>query len=294
MKTEKKIWLAFVLNFGFSVFEFFGGMFTGSVAILSDAVHDLGDAVSIGLSALLEKKSRQHADDKYSYGYLRFSVLGSLITTLILAVGSVVVICNAIDRIAQPVPIRYDGMILFAVVGLLVNLAAAFVTHGGRSMNQKAVNLHMLEDVLGWAVVLAGAVAMRLTDFALLDPLLSIGVAVYILLHAGRNLRDILDLFLQRTPREIQVAHLRQHLMALPDVRDVHHIHIWSIDGENHCATMHIVADVPTVKEAVRVELAEHGIVHSVLELEVPGEVCAAPHCHIHPREDTGHCHHHH
>ena len=294
MKSERKILLAFVLNFGFSVFEFFGGMFTGSVAILSDAVHDLGDAVSIGLSALLERKSRQQADDRYTYGYLRFSVLGSLITTLILVFGSVAVIANAIDRIIHPAPVRYDGMILFAVVGLCVNAGAALMTHGGHSLNQKAVNLHMLEDVLGWAVVLAGAVVMRFTHFTLLDPLLSIAVAVYILLHAGSNMRQIADLFLQRTPREIDLSHLRQHLMTLPDIRDVHHIHIWSIDGENHCATMHIVADVPTVKEAVRAELAEHGIVHSVLELEVPGEVCVAPHCHMHPREDTGHCHHHH
>lgn len=293
MKTDKKILLAFLLNLAFSVFEFFGGLFTGSVAILSDAVHDLGDAISIGCSAFLEKKSKQHADDNYTYGYLRFSVLGSLITTLILLLGSAAVIYNAVGRIIAPVPIRYDGMILFAVVGVCVNFLAALVTHGGHSLNQKAVNLHMLEDVLGWAVVLVGAVVIRFTDLVILDPLMSIGVAVYILIHAIRNLREILDLFLQRTPRDLDIAHLQAHLCEIPGVQDVHHIHIWSIDGENHCATMHIVTDDPAVKIALRQELEEHGIVHSVLELEAPGELCQAHHCHIHPKEHSGHHHHH-
>ena len=180
MKTERNILIAFLLNLAFSIFEFFGGFFTGSVAIISDAVHDIGDAASIGASYFLEKKSKKQPDEHFTYGYARYSVIGSVITTLILLVGSLLVIYNAVLRIIHPTPINYGGMILFAIIGAAVNLLAALFTREGDSLNQKAVNLHMLEDVLGWLVVLVGAVIMRFTDIAIIDPLMSIGVAVFI------------------------------------------------------------------------------------------------------------------
>ena len=160
----------------------------------SDALHDLGDAVSIGISYLFERKSRRQPDEVYTYGYARSSVLGGIITTLILLVGSVVVLVGAVLRIITPVKINYGGMIVFAIFGVIVNLIAAYVTHGVDSINQKAVNLHMLEDVLGWLVVLIGAFLMHFTDWALLDPLLSIGVTLFILVHAAKNLREGLRL----------------------------------------------------------------------------------------------------
>ena len=201
MKTERNILIAFILNLAFSIFEFVGGFFTGSVAIVSDAVHDIGDAASIGVSYFLEKKSKQKPDEHYTYGYTRYSVIGSVITTLILLVGSVLVVYNAVVRIFNPTPINYDGMIVFAIIGAAVNILAAFVTREGDSLNQKAVNLHMLEDVLGWIVVLVGAVIMRFTDISIIDPLMSIGVAVFIFINAIRNLKEAVDLFLEKTPR---------------------------------------------------------------------------------------------
>lgn len=296
MKATKSILIAFILNLAFSVFELVGGMYTGSVAILSDALHDLGDAMSIGVSCFLEKKSTRKPDATHTYGYARYSVLGGLITTAILLVGSVAVIGNAAARIANPVPIRYDGMILLALIGAVVNLGAAYFTRYGDSLNQKAVNLHMLEDVLGWLVVLAGAVIMHFTDFALIDPLLSIGVAVYILIHALGNLREIGALFLVKTPRDICVEEVREHLCHIPGVQEVHHIHIWSLDGRQKLATMHVVAqgDVHSIKNAVRQELAEHGIDHATLELETPGEHCHHRECISAPAPVHHHHHHHH
>ena len=192
MKTEKNILIAFILNLAFSIFEFVGGTLTGSVAIMSDAVHDIGDAVSIGASYFLERKSKKQPDEIYTYGYKRFSVMGSLITTVILLVGSAVVVYNAVLRIINPIEIDYRGMILFAVIGVAVNLVATFFTKDGHSLNQKAVNLHMLEDVLGWIVVLIGAIVMRFTDFAIIDPLMSIGVSVFIFVNAIKNLKRII------------------------------------------------------------------------------------------------------
>ena len=183
MKSERNILIAFILNLLFSVFEFVGGIFTNSVAIISDSIHDIGDAISIGISYFLEKKSKKQPDETYTYGYLRYSVIGSIITTLILLVGSVLVIVNAVNRILNPVQINYNGMIIFAIVGVVINFFAAYFTKDGDSLNQKSVNLHMLEDVLGWAVVLVGAILMCFTDFALIDPILSIGVAVFIFIH---------------------------------------------------------------------------------------------------------------
>ena len=296
MKTEKNILLAFILNFAFSVFEFIGGIFTGSVAIISDAVHDIGDATSIGVAFFLEKKSKKQPDEKYTYGYARYSVIGSVITTLILLFGSVMVIYNAVLRIITPTTINYNGMIIFAVIGVIVNLCAALLTREGKSLNQKAVNLHMLEDVLGWIVVLVGAIVMRFTEISIIDPIMSIGVAVFILVNAIKNLSDVLEIFLEKTPHDISIRELKEHICEIDGVVDIHHIHAWSIDGHNHYATMHIVAsgDFHDIKDKIREELREHGIGHVTLELESVGEHCHDEHCHLEHTNSPGHRHRHH
>lgn len=295
MKSEKKILIAFLLNLCFSIFEFVGGIFTGSVAIVSDAVHDLGDAISIGVSFFLEKKSQKQPDETYTYGYARYSVIGGVVTTLILLFGSIMVIYNAILRIINPAPINYSGMILFAVIGAVVNLVAAFFTREGHSLNQKAVNLHMLEDVLGWIVVLVGAIVMRFTDFALIDPMMSIGVALFILINVVKNLKEALDLFLEKTPHGIDVCETKEYILDIDGIIDVHHIHVWSMDGLHNYATMHIVTntDGHEIKEKIRKELREYGIGHATLELESVGEFCHEQHCHV-EAELCGYQNHHH
>lgn len=296
MKTEKNILIAFILNLSFSIFEFIGGTITNSVAIVSDAIHDIGDAASIGISYFLERKSKKQPDENYTYGYARYSVIGSVITTLILLFGSVMVIYNAVGRIINPVEINYNGMILFAVIGALVNFGAAYFTKEGDSLNQKAVNLHMLEDVLGWVVVLVGAIVMRFTDISILDPIMSIGVAMFILINAVKNLKEVLDLFLEKVPHGISVEEIKEHVSEIEGVIDVHHIHIWSMDGHNNYASMHIVteADAHIVKEEIREELEEHGIGHVTLELEGKDEHCHEEHCHVEYKASAGHHHHHH
>lgn len=296
MKTEKNILIAFILNLGFSIFEFIGGAITNSVAIMSDAIHDIGDAMSIGLSFFLEKKSKKKPDDKYTYGYVRYSVIGSLITTLILLIGSIFVIYNAIQRVINPVEINYDGMIIFAVIGVVINFLAAYYTKDGDSLNQKSVNLHMLEDVLGWGVVLIGAIVMRFTDIKIIDPILSILVAVFIFKNAIGNFKTIIDLFLEKTPNGLSVEKLKEHILGIKEVKDVHHIHIWSIDGYNNYATMHIVTDSKNkkIKDMVKEELKEHGISHSTIELESSSEVCHEENCVIETEHLNNHHHHHH
>ena len=296
MKTERNILVAFILNLAFSIFEFVGGILCGSVAILSDSIHDIGDAASIGISFFLEKKSKKQPDEKYTYGYARYSVIGSVITTLILLVGSLIVIYNAILRIIIPSEINYSGMMIFAIVGVCVNFGAALLTREGGSLNQKAVNLHMLEDVLGWIIVLIGAIVMSFTDFYIIDPLMSIGVAIFIFINAIKNLKDAIDLFLEKTPRGIDIHDLEEHILHVDGVLDVHHVHVWSMDGQNGYATLHIVTNgnAHDIKDKVREELKEHGITHATLELESEGEHCHEEHCHVEPSSSSGHHHHHH
>ena len=296
MKTDKKILIAFILNLTFSVFEIVGGIVTGSVAILSDAVHDVGDAVSIGLSFFLERKSRKEPDDTYTYGYRSYSLLGSFITYSVLALGSVFVCTNAVDRIVSPREIEYNAMIVFAVVGVGINLVATVVTHGAESLNQKAVYLHMLEDVLGWVVVLVGAIVMRLTDIAIIDPLMSIAVAVFIMFNAVKGLKEVFDIFMYKTPANADVQKIREHICNIDGVVNVHHLHLWSIDGEVMYATMHIVTDgnAVEVKKIVSNELAQHSVVHATLETETPEEKCDSEQCCVYPMHihNHHHCHH--
>ena len=297
MKTQRNIFIAFILNLLFSVFELFGGIWIGSISIISDALHDFGDAISIGIAAFLEKKSKQQPDSSHTYGYIRYSVLGSAMTTLILLIGSFTIICHSIERLFHPNPIHYDGMIIFACVGVVVNLIAAIVTRQGDSLNQKAVNLHMMEDVLGWIVVLVGGIVMRFTGFVIIDPLLSIGVSVFILIHALKHLKEVLNLFLKKTPEGICVSEIQEDILQTEGITDVHHVHIWSIDGLKHCATMHIRAtgNSAQIKQQVRHILSQHNIVHSVLELETEEENCTCPCCGIHQvAEPSSHGHHHH
>ena len=296
MKSQSKILIAFLLNFLFSLFELFGGIFTGSVAILSDAVHDFGDALSIGLSWVLEKKAQKKPDNIYTYGYGRYSLLGAFIANSVLIFGSMFVLKSSIERIINPIDVNYNGMIVFAVIGLGVNLAAALITKDGESLNQKAINLHMLEDVLGWAVVLAGGVLMKFTNLSIIDPIMSLAVSAFILYNAGKGIRKIALVFLEKTPSGVADAEdVKAELEKLDGVFDVHHIHLRSFDGKANVATMHIVSDTENyteLKKEIKEKLSELKIKHSTLEFESRSEECADRHCTM-ENHSYRHCHEH-
>ncbi len=281
MKTSNRIFIAFILNLFFAIFEFIGGILTNSVAIVSDAVHDLGDCISLGLSYFLEKISLKKPDNKYTFGYVRYSVLGSLITTVILISGSILVIYKAIERLLSPVVVNYNGMIIFAIIGFIVNLMAAYLTRDGHSLNEKSVNLHMIEDILGWLVVLIGAVLMKIFDLSILDPILSIGVALFILINAFKNFKKVLDLFVEKTPKDVEISAIKKELLKLEGILDVHHIHVWSMDGFTNYATMHIVSDENQVdiKEKVRDCLHVYNIEHVTIEIEKSTDLCHEKKC---------------
>ncbi len=297
MKTEKNILIAFLLNLFFSVFELFGGLFTKSVAIISDSVHDLGDALSIGISYVLEKISKKKPDETHTYGYARYSILGAFITTVILTISSFFVIFESAKRIINPVEVNSNGMIIFAVVGALVNFFAAYFTSKGDSLNQKAVNLHMLEDVFGWLIVLVGGVVIKYTGIYVIDPILSIFLALFILKHVMHNLKEILDLFLEKTPANINVEEIKKEVLKIKNVLDVHHVHVWSIDAINNFATMHVVTSEENtckIKHKVKEKLKSLGIIHVTIEIEKENEKCDEIDCNLKCETCTHNHHHHH
>lgn len=295
MKTERNILVAFILNISFSIFELIGGLFTNSVSIMSDAVHDLADAISIGISLILEKISKKKPNEEYTYGYIRYSVFGALITTTILTVGSILVIIGGVNRIINPRIINYDGMIIFAIFGVVINFMAAYFTKEGDSVNQKAVNLHMLEDVLGWVVVLIGSILMKFTDISIIDSIMSICIAIFILINAFKNLKNILDLFLEKTPKNISIKNLKNDLLKIKDVVDVHHVHVWSMDGISNYATMHVVTrsdNQKMLKNKIKKDLKKLGIIHTTVEIECMEEKCNEKSCNVKVYNQEKHHHH--
>ena len=282
MTSSKNIFWAFILNLSFAIIEFWGGNYTKSVAIITDSLHDLADALSIGLSFFLEKKSQKEPDGQYTFGYLRYSVIGSLFTTVILITGSIFAVIAAIKRIINPVEINYQGMFILAILGVIINFGAAYFTHHGSSLNEKSVNLHMLEDVLGWVVVLIGSIIMHFTKIVYIDSILSIIVAIYILIHACGNFKVILTLFLEKTPDNIVLADVKKDLLTIKEVKDIHHMHIWSIDGVSNAATLHVVCqkEAVKIKELIRQKLKKYGILHVTIEVESLKEVCLEKECH--------------
>ena len=297
MHSEKNILIAFLLNLSFSIFEIIGGIFTNSVAILSDSIHDFADAISIGISYFLEKKSKKKPDADYTFGYTRYSILGAFITATILIIGSILVVIEGIKRLINPIEINYNGMIGFAVVGTIVNFLAMYFTKEGKSINQKAVNLHMLEDVLGWIIVLIGSIIMKFTKITIIDSIMSILVAIFIFIHAMKHLKEILNLFLEKKPRNISLDKIQEKMKEINEVIDVHHIHLWSMDGNNNYLTMHVVnnaKDRVELKKKIREKMLSIEISHVTMELEDENENCECKECKIDEATENLENHHNH
>lgn len=282
VQSGTRLRTAFALNIGFTILEVIVGLWTNSIAILSDSVHDLGDSITLGLSWYLEHFAGRGGDKKFSYGYRRFSLLGALISTVVLLGGSLWVLSEAIPRLIQPESTNAGGMTLFALVGIAVNGLAVLRLRGeGTTMNARVVAWHLLEDVLGWVAVLIVGVTLLFVDLPILDPILSIVFTSYVLYNVIRNLRNTASLFLQAVPEEMELEAVEDRFRQLPHVQDTHHTHIWSLDGEHHVLTAHIVVkDGTTANQVVdlkcdlRALTEEFSLEHTTFEIEYQSEEC--------------------
>lgn len=280
--SSKRIGLAFWLNFFFTIIEFIGGLLTNSTAIIADAVHDLGDSLSLGLAWVLNKLGGKRATTGFTYGYKRFSLLGALINAIVLLAGSVWVLTEAIPRLADPVMPDTEGMIYLAILGVAVNGFAAIKLSAGETLNERVLNWHLLEDVLGWVAVLIGAIVMTFVDWPIIDPLLSIAFTLFILLNVVRNLVETMKLFTQANPNPQLYDDVQTSIREIEHVANIHHMHLWSLDGESHVLTAHIELDEDfndserylAVKEAINQAVAKFEIFHTTIELEFKSEAC--------------------
>ncbi len=277
----KAIGLAFWLNFTFTIIEFVGGLMVNSVAILSDAVHDLGDTLAIGMGWVLGKTSKRKADARFSYGYQRLSVLAAVINAVVLIVGSVFIISEAVPRLWAPEMPDATGMFGLAVLGVVVNGLGAWRLLRQSSMNASMIRWHLLEDVLGWVAVLVVSLVLMVWEVPILDPILSIGFTLFILFNVARNLWASLKVFLQAVPADVDVQQLVSQLCEPEQVNGVHHVHVWSLDGEQHVFSAHVelkgsldVEQVQTLKQQFRALVLDFGFAHSTIEVEWPGESC--------------------
>ncbi len=278
---DQRIGWVFFLNLGFTVIEFIGGWLTNSTAIMADAVHDLGDSLSIGLAWFLARLGKKDANATFTYGYRRFSLLGALINGMVLIAGSIWVLGESIPRLAAPEMPHAQGMLLLAVFGVVVNGFAAWKLSAGKTLNERVLNWHLLEDVLGWVAVLIVSIVLMFIDWPIFDPLLSIAFTLFILFNVVRNLWTTIRLFLQASPDGARANAILRQLQTLPHVTTVHHLHFWSLDGEHDVLTAHLVLD-EAIDPATQIELkrkiaemlADLSLEHSTIEFEFPGEPC--------------------
>lgn len=274
--TANNIGVAFWLNAFFVIVEVIGGFLTNSIAILSDALHDFGDCLSLAIAYGLQKKSEKKRDRLYSYGYKRFSLLGTVFLSGVLTVSSIFVVFEAVKRIASPQAVKADGMLWLAVAGILINGAAALRLKKGSSLNERTVFLHIMEDVLGWFSVLIVSIVMLFVNLPVLDPILSICISIWVLSNVYGNLKKTFRIMLQAIPEGMDVEKLKRDIESVEGIDSVHDLHIWSLDGESHVMTLHIITsgDSEFLKHKIH-ELAKgYNIDHTTIECEKPGTEC--------------------
>ncbi|MCK5330301.1 MAG: cation transporter [Candidatus Marinimicrobia bacterium] len=284
--VSQNIRIAFFLNLSFTIVEIIGGFFTNSIAILSDALHDLGDSLSLGLAWYLEKLSLKKPDRRFSFGYRRLSLLSALINGIILIAGSVFILSEAIPRLLVPEPVNVVGMFYLSILGMVVNGVSVLRLRGGTTLNERVVTWHLIEDVLGWAAIFVISIVMYFWPVTILDTILSLLITLFVLWNVLKRLKETIVIFLQAVPPGIDIDRLEADLVQLEAVSSVHHTHIWSLDGEKHIASIHIVVNnnwdyskAVSFKQTVRNIFSKFKIEHVTIELENKSEVCEMIDC---------------
>jgi len=292
--SAKNIKVAFFLNLGFTILEIIGGFYVNSVSILSDALHDLGDSLSLGISWYLHNRSKKEADNKFTFGYSRFSILGALINSVVLMGGSVYVIIEAVKRLIHPEASDAKGMLIFAIIGIAVNGYAAFKLSHGTSLNERVVSWHLIEDVLGWAAVLIVSIVMLFTNAPYLDPALSIAITLFILYNVVKRLRETFVILLQGTPEGIDPEKIKMEILAIPNIASLHNMNVWSLEGESHVFTAHIklnsvtgFTEVLDAKRKVKDLLKKYPFSQYTIEVELTDEMCELNSGHNHNGLDS-------
>lgn len=269
MKSSKNMTIAFLLNFSFAIIEFTFGLLFHSSAVLADAVHDTGDALAIGLSTLFEKISTRKEDRNYTLGYKRYSLLGALLTSVILLIGSTLVIVENVPKLFAPEKVNYDGMLILGIVAIVVNTAASRVVSHGHSHNESILSLHFLEDILGWLAVVGVSIILRFTDWYFLDPLLSLVIAGFILSKALPKFWENIQIFLDHVPSDVDLSQLYQEIAVLENVRAITQLNVWTTDGLEKYAMLHICLENPNLLAETQVVLRQRLLAYGIAKVTI-------------------------
>ena len=299
MSSKFAVWLAFFLNLSYAIVEFIAGGVFGSSAVLADSVHDLGDALAIGLSAFLETISNREEDSRYTLGYKRFSLLGALITAVILMTGSVFVILENLTKLFHPQPVNDEGILWLGIIAVTINVLASLVVRKGKTKNESILSLHFLEDTLGWVAVILMAIILRFTDWYILDPLLSLVISFFILSKALPRFWSTLRIFLDAVPEGVDIEQVTSDLEQLEYVTSVNQLNLWTMDGLEKNAIVHVcleqIEDMEASKTAIRHHLKDIGFHNITIEVDSDQDSHACHKRDIHAIESqSGHDHHHH
>ena len=272
MKAKYPVWLAFFLNLTYAIVEFIAGGVFGSSAVLADSVHDLGDAIAIGISAFLESISNREEDSHYTLGYKRFSLLGAMVTAVILMTGSVLVILENIAKIFHPQPVNDEGILWLGIIAITINVLASLVIRKGQTKNESILSLHFLEDTLGWVAVILMAIVLRFTDWYILDPLLSLAISFFILSKALPRFWRTLKIFLDAVPEGVDIQKIKTDLAELDHVASINQLNLWTMDGLEKNAIVHVclkeMEHMETCKESIRIFLKDCGFQNITIEVD--------------------------
>lgn len=272
MTSKGAVWLAFFLNLSFAIVEFIAGGIFGSSAVLADSVHDFGDAVAIGISAFLESISNRKEDSHYTLGYKRFSLLGAMVTAVILMTGSGMVILENMVKLFHPQPVNEEGLLWLGIIAISVNVLASLVIRKGQTKNESILSLHFLEDILGWLAVILMAIILRFTDWYILDPLLSLAISLFILSKAIPRFWSTLKIFLDAVPEGVDIQKIRSDLEQLDHIASVNQLNLWTMDGLEKNAIIHVclehVKHMEVCKESIRDLLKDCGFQNVTIEVD--------------------------
>ena len=273
----RRVWLALVLTGSFMLVEVVGGLLSGSLALLADAGHMLTDTMALALTAVAFHVSAKPADARRSYGYSRFQILAAFVNGLSLIVIVGWILFEAVQRIIAPIQVMGETMLVVAAAGLVINIVAFYLLHGGdqENLNMRGAALHVVGDLLGSVAAIVAAIVILATGWMPIDPILSVVVAMLILRSAWILVRRSAHILLEGAPEGVESSQIHERIVAkIPGVSDVHHIHVWGLTPEHRMLTMHIVLcddavdGSSAVKQSKAILRDDFSIAHSTIEVE--------------------------
>lgn len=276
MSGRRFFWVT-ILNVVITIAEFVGGAISGSLSLVSDAFHNLGDSLSIVISYFAHLLSRKPQTETNTYGYRRAQIITALLNALALILVCAVLVIEAVRRISHPEPINGTLMLTVAIIGLAANVISAVLLSAGskNSLNMRATYLHIMSDALSSVAIIVGGILIQLFNWTWVDPAVTIAVAIYIMYESAPIIKETIKILMEGAPANLDFEAVKSDLLALPDVKGVHHLHAWLIDENNIIVSVHVnLSDMPISQAEViydqitNILKTKYGVCHVTIQAE--------------------------